>query len=80
MDQHFAVLGSVVALTRKIGDVPSFRACEHVLVEAYNQGARDVASSSVAMLMQGNQNMLSPKTALVFMPTLQAAGIIGGNK
>ena len=80
MDQHFAVLGSVVALARKLGDIPSFRACEHVLVEAYNQGARDVASSSVAMLMQGNQNMLSPKAAMAFMPTLQAAGIIGGNK
>jgi len=76
MDQHFAVLGSVVALTRKLGDIPSFRACEIVLAAAHAQGARDVASSAVAMLMQGSQIMLTPKTALVFMPTLQAAGFM----
>ena len=86
MDQHFAVLGSVCALARQIHTPAAMVAAEEVLVRAAEQGARDTASASLGLLMSGNPKPLpvgwtiSPRAAQAFMPTLQAAGWVGGRK
>lgn len=80
MDQHFAVLGSVVAQARKDATLQSMRAAEQVLVIASQQGARDAAAASLGSLITGASIpgwTLSPQTATTFMPTLVAAGWIG---